>query len=497
MLSKAGFRNSLRAITGVVALGLAAGASFSGAPPVAAQTPLPDLAVWVEWSALRVGVGDPLSFKVSVTNDGSPPLGPVPAGAVVRISVTNGTIVSITQGSSGFTCPPASFGPREAVCRRDTQMPPGTIVELTVVVQAASQPGTITATATGFLPTSLPDKNPTNNSSVRSVQVLAVVRPDLAVSIVDLPSSVVGGADVTYRLAVSNVGDGAAANVRVQHPLPVGAAFVSASAPSGWTCTPAQGALTCTTSGLAGHHSATIKVVTQIPMAPGSLVFAAVVDTVQGEQVTANNSASVTRGNLGAPDLKPIVTSVTWYISDFFGASLLAESTAGVQLQVNVVNLGPGPAGPTTLRVELPPELAKFVNASDPVNRELLGRRIPWAPEDSRDVQGPKPSCSLSPSVVTCSIPQLAGGASTGTTDLFAVLLRKIRVTLESIRVPFTVRADADRVLREHDESNNVVVRTVPVVHGLPKTDELRFACRSNDDCASGTICRDGKCVRR
>jgi uncharacterized repeat protein (TIGR01451 family) len=461
MLRKARFRNSLNAILGAaaIALGLAAGAGLGDTRPADAQTPLPDLAVWVEWSALRVGVGDPLSFKVSVTNDGPPPLGPVPAGAVVRISVTNGTIVSFTQGSSGFTCSPESFGPRDVVCHRDVPMPPGTIVELTVVVQAPSQPGTITATATGSLPTSLPDKNPTNNSSVRSVQVLAVVRPDLAVSIVGLPSSVVGGADVTYRLAVSNVGDGAAANVRVHHRLPLGAAFVSASRPSFWTCTPAQGALTCTTSGLAAHHSATIDVVTRVPMAPGSLVFAAVVDTVQGEQVTANNSASVTVGNLGAPDLKPIVTSRRWLLHDIPRIPLTSW-TSGVTLQVNVMNLGPGPAGPTTLRVELPPELAKFVNASDPVNRELLGHRIHWTSEESRDVQGPRLSCSLSPSVVTCSIPQLAGGASTGTTDIFAVLLRKLGglVGDMNVPVPFTVRADADRVLREHDERNNVVV---------------------------------------
>lgn len=450
-----GSRNSLRAITGAVALGLMVVGGIHAARPVVAQS-LPDLAVWVEWSTYQVLINGSLSFQVMVTNDGSPPLGPVPAGAVVRVSITDGTITGINAVNSGFTCPDANRSPREAVCRRDTPMAPGTAVTFLVGVQAPTQPGTITATATASLPTSLPDRDPRNNSSTRVAQVYPALIPDLTVSITGLPDPVVGLSDVAYTLNVTNTGSGDAAGVTVRHTLPAGATFVRA----GSGCTNASGVISCALGTVPAGRLTHVNIVSRAPLGPGSLVYAAAIDPVAGEQSTINNSASVRRANVGPPDLIPNAGGYWWLVAMKCAVPHLACGAGGAALQLSVTNQGTGPAPATKLRIELmPPSPARFIR-----DDELDGMcPVLYRFVDGTCVQrnGNVPaSCSTSgDSVATCSIPSLAAGATSGQ----FVVNAGLTIPARNILLSFVVRADADGVVRESNENNNVVILTVAV----------------------------------
>jgi hypothetical protein len=459
-----GLRGSLRAMRGVVAiaLGLSAAVGFlamwpSGARseihPTGRPPALPDLAVLVDWSKFRVLVGGSLSFQVLVTNDGSPPLGPVPAGAVVRVSITNGTITGINTVNSGFICPAENRSPSQAVCRRDTPMAPGTAVTFTVGVQAPPQPGTITATATASLPTSLPDRNPSNNSSTRDAQVYPALIPDLTVSIAGLPDPVVGLSDVAYSLDVTNAGSGDATGVTVRHTLPAGATFKSA----GSGCTHASGVVICALGTVPAGMLTHVNIVSRAPLGPGSLVYAAAIDPVAGEQSTINNSASATRANVGPPDLIPNVTGSSWVLHTECHRLSIAPMgcvTSGVTLRLSVKNKGTGPAPATNLRVEiLSSSAARFV--SD----ELCAQGYRFI-DGTCTYQDSAASCSHSQgSVATCSTPSLAAGATSGQFVVSAGLM----VSGGNFPITFLVRADADGAVTESNENNNILPLTVTV----------------------------------
>jgi uncharacterized repeat protein (TIGR01451 family) len=450
----------------VLAFGLVAGAGLSAALPAAAQPALPDLAVSVQWSKFYVLIGSQLSFQVKVNNYGQVA---VLANASVRVTLTNGTITGISTAGSGFTCPDANRDPREAVCRRDTPMAPGTAVTFLVGVQAPSQPGTITATATGSLPTSLPDRNPSNNSSTSYTQVLAVLKPDLTISVVMGPNPVTGGGPLLCTATVSNVGEGDAAGVRVTNMLPAGARFVKVEASPGFSCTHVSGVVTCTGAAIPARGSGAIYIDAQAPLQAGSLVYTAVVDPVAGETAAINNTASVTRANLGAPDLIPIASGTPWLVSSggppmsghergllgVFTPNPNYKEFRGVTLHVNVKNQGSGPAPATNLRIQLlSVTAARFLREDEqcPLPYRFVDGACP--------LQDPSTPCGLSGgSVATCSIPELAGGAVSGQ------FVANVSVTISAANLPITfyVRADADGAVTESNENNNILPLTVTV----------------------------------
>ncbi len=64
----------------------------------------------------------------------------------------------------------------------------------------------------------------------------------LALTIVDHPDPVAAGRMVTWRITLGNDGTAAAEGVQLAAPLPAGTAFVSLTAPAGWSCsTPGAG----------------------------------------------------------------------------------------------------------------------------------------------------------------------------------------------------------------------------------------------------------------
>ena len=79
---------------------------------------------------------------------------------------------------------------------------------------------------------------------------------DLTITVVAGPDPVVPGTNLTYMVAVTNLGPDAAQGVTLTDAVPAGTTFVSFTAPAGWTVAapPAggTGTVTATAAGLTG-----------------------------------------------------------------------------------------------------------------------------------------------------------------------------------------------------------------------------------------------------
>ena len=129
---------------------------------------------------------------------------------------------------------------------------------------------------------------------------IAPTTSDLAVSQSDSPDPVVGLQQVTYTVAVTNLGPEDAVYVSVTDTLPPTATFQSASG-SGWACEETAGVLTCTRLTLAVGPAPPIVVTVTAPPLGGSITNLASVTHVGPDPVAGNNSASETTTVTPAP----------------------------------------------------------------------------------------------------------------------------------------------------------------------------------------------------
>jgi uncharacterized repeat protein (TIGR01451 family) len=122
-------------------------------------------------------------------------------------------------------------------------------------------------------------------------------RADLAVTNTDAPDPVAVRANLTYTVTVQNNGPAAAQAATLIDPLPVDAAFVSASATQG-ACSRAgkgssDGVLTCTLGTIDAFRSATVTIVVR-PTRAGTLTNTATVRSGSPDPNPANNTATAT-----------------------------------------------------------------------------------------------------------------------------------------------------------------------------------------------------------
>lgn len=103
----------------------------------------------------------------------------------------------------------------------------GTLSLHYTVIAPAGPAGPITNTAA--ITSEWPDYNPANNTTAASVQLVGPA-PDLSLAKAG-PVSVTAGSEITYRIALSNVGWLVATGVRVTDTLPLGVTLVRQSAP--------------------------------------------------------------------------------------------------------------------------------------------------------------------------------------------------------------------------------------------------------------------------
>lgn len=145
------------------------------------------------------------------------------------------------------------------------------------------------------------------------------VTADLRLTKSDSPDPLVLGQNLTYTIAVTNLGPGGATGVTVVDNLPPTATFVSASSTVG-SCVRAGTTVTCTIGALASSASATITIVVT-PAAAGSLTNTATVSATQVDPVAANNSATAT--TTVSADAVEAVPALSWPMLLLFAMALV------------------------------------------------------------------------------------------------------------------------------------------------------------------------------
>jgi uncharacterized repeat protein (TIGR01451 family) len=148
--------------------------------------------------------------------------------------------------------------------------------------------------------------NATNNTC--SITVVAA-QSDVSITQTG-PATVVGKANITYTLTVTNAGPSPAANAIVGDVLPAGTTLVSATpSPAGSSCT-GTSTVSCSLGTLAAGGSATVVLVVKSPSTSGTVANTATVATDTLDSNLANNTSTVTVTVKAAPPSVPTLS--TW-----------------------------------------------------------------------------------------------------------------------------------------------------------------------------------------
>lgn len=295
---------------------------------------------WLAAAALLLSVPAALAADLQITDLSDTGYDPTPAGGEVVYSVTieNGaadtvnntvTLFDLPAGTTAGTLPgycAADAGtPTRIVCNNGTLIgtfsPGGAPVTFQIGVNTAGQtPGTVTirgaigfgsavppastpiASLTGADPFFSGDTNTANNTRIESTTLTNA--GDLRLAKAATPDPVVGGAEVTYTLTVTNDGPSAATNFRVVDTLPAATSYVANSfSGAGWTFN--SGSMTATHAGtLAVGASSSFSFRARVNAGTGNIVNAATVSAIgTTDPNPANDSAQVTTAVTAGADL--------------------------------------------------------------------------------------------------------------------------------------------------------------------------------------------------
>jgi uncharacterized repeat protein (TIGR01451 family) len=176
---------------------------------------------------------------------------------------------------------------------------------------------------------------------------------DLAITLTDTPDPVTAGQTISYAADVVNTGPGAAPDVAVTLPLPVGTTFVSSSASAGGSCS-GSGPVTCTWAGsTANGVTRTANLVVGVPAnaVDGSLISASAATTsLNSDPDPADNTSTAGTGVVTAADLS--VTLVDTPDPVIAGNQLTYTATLS--------NAGPSDAQDATITLPLPAGTSPF-----------------------------------------------------------------------------------------------------------------------------------------
>lgn len=323
-----------------------------------------------------VQVNSTLTYTLTVTNDGPDEATGVTVTDILPASFTIGTITP-SQG----TCNPLVG--TTLTCNMGTIANGG---NATVTIEATpTQTGVIANTA--VVSGDQPDPDPTDNSSTESTTVEGSggepTDADLSVSKTSSPNPVIVNQNLTYSIAVSNLGPDPVTDAEVVDTLPGDVTFVSANPEQG-SCNEAAGVVTCAIGAMDPGDSVVITL-TVTPTAIGDAVNNVTVSSSLNDPNTANNSDTETTAVEDEPESADIsVTKV--------GSPNPATVNEELTYTVTVSNSGPDVAANVVLTDTLPTG-AIFVSAN---------------PE-----QG---TCDHVAGVVTCNLNNIAGGGDVVTT---------------------------------------------------------------------------------
>ncbi len=360
-------------------------------------------------SADPVAAGGPLSYTITVTNNGP--------STAHSLTVTDTLPAGVTLASatgSGWTCTP---GIGIVTCTR-ASLAPGAAPAITISVTAPSEGGPISNSVS--VSAAEGDPVPGNNSAAQGTTITA--SSDLSISKADSPDPVVAGGVLTYTLSVTNNGPSTATGITVTDTLPSGVSYVSYSG-AGWSCTHSAGVVTCTRASLGAGPAPSIMITTAAPSGTGSITNNATVASGVSDPVAGNNNTNQTT-TVNPPsgaNADLLVTQADSPDPVYAGTTLTYT--------LNVSNNGPATATGVVVTDTLPAG-AVFVsaggtgwscsNASGVVTCTLASLAVGPAPAITITVNAPA-SPSLSNSAVVSSNegdPNMANNSSTSTTTV-------------------------------------------------------------------------------
>ncbi|TDW15039.1 DUF7507 domain-containing protein [Kribbella kalugense] len=242
-----------------------------------------DLVVTKETLSKLVVAGQPVTYRISVRNDG-----PSDARKVQLTDDVPSALTGVTADSSAGSC---TVDSTQAKCALG-DLTAGSTATITVTgTVSAKAIGQLTNSATATSSTSDPD---TSNNTGRTTDDLTT-SADLAITKTAQPTPVQAGRPVTYTLTVTNNGPSAAESVKVSDPVPAPLQYVSAT-PSSGSCTEEAGTVTCAVGTVAPGDVVTVSVVANVPSGtpPNNLDNTATVSSPTPDPVDDNNSATYT-----------------------------------------------------------------------------------------------------------------------------------------------------------------------------------------------------------
>jgi uncharacterized repeat protein (TIGR01451 family) len=297
--------------------------------------------------------GNNITYTQVVTNNG--PMAAVNAVFTEAIP-TNTTFQSLTI-PSGWTCTtPAVNGTGNVTCTNPNvaDLAAGTFT-LAVQVLSSTGWGTQIVDVAGVT-SGTSDPNLANNSATVTTSVTWSTMADDAITNTASPAYPAVGGNITYTQVVTNNGPAASPSTTVTENLPANTTFVSASGPTGWTCslitTTTPNTITCTettAAPIASGGTATITVVLQVAAgtAAGTVITdVAAVSSAVEDPNSANNTATanVTVATSGQSDLAVTSTASPNPITD--GGNITYNQSA--------INYGPAVSGTATFTDTIP-----------------------------------------------------------------------------------------------------------------------------------------------
>ena len=285
-----------------------------------------DLSITKIDSVDPANAGDPLTYTVTVTNNG-----PSDALSVAAVDTLPVGVAYVSATATQGSCVEAGL---VVTCTIGTVATGASVTAtVNVTIDADVADG---STLTNNAVVSSATTDPVGGNDATSEDTTVGTQADLSITKTDAPDPAIAGSNLVYTISVSNQGPSDAQSVVVTDVLPVGLAYVSATASQG-SCVEVAGTVTCALGTVADGVSATITV--NVDVDP---------DLADGSSIM--NTATVA-SSTSDPDMSDNTSTATTSIETSADISVVKSDsadpvTAGTTLTytVAVSNLGPSDA---------------------------------------------------------------------------------------------------------------------------------------------------------
>jgi uncharacterized repeat protein (TIGR01451 family) len=292
-----------------------------------------DLSVSVSDSVDPVTAGEQLTYTIVVSNAGPP----TATGVTLDFDLPAGT--SFVSASDGGTAAAGS------VTWALPDLDAGDSTTVTVIVLVASSQ-TATLSATASISADQPDTDTSNDTATEPTDVTTSADLSLVKQAGD--DAVAGGDQITYTIAVSNLGPSDAQSVTITDPLPDGVAFVSATDGG----TESAGVVSWNLGTVTNGQSRSVTLVVEVdPDVLGDLVNTATAASTTDDPDTGDLTDSVTVTVVAPDELTDVEVTKTANVDE-------AEPGDEVVYTIRVINHGPSAATGVVVSDVLPAGLA-------------------------------------------------------------------------------------------------------------------------------------------